>query len=284
MQSDLMRRRNVSLWKKIDSSLLIATWTQLFLLLFALVSSSPVWSSLSSGNSWYSKWSWNGWCWTNDEDCSTHHVWNFVWSKCLRVDVWCNVTDLDLGSKFILSNIQSRATLWVRETCLIVGLRPLIIILSTASLSSETYNIALESEFFVLDGMWSMFIGMTLGLVGMVLCMFDLTAADRFPRGSPLGPSVLFGAEWNTSITKSQRVRAGIPSMRQAASREMISASVELCDTEVCFLHIQLIRTNVWLPKLLKTPPDVDLESSRSPAKSESWHSHGLHCCAVFPT
>ena len=34
-----------------------------------------------------------------------------------------NVTDLDfLGSKLILSNNQSRATLLVRETCLIVGL------------------------------------------------------------------------------------------------------------------------------------------------------------------
>ena len=31
--------------------------------------------------------------------------------------------------------------------------------------------------------------------------------------------------------------------------KEMISDSVELCETEVCFLHIQLIGTNVWLPK-----------------------------------
>ena len=47
-----------------------------------------------------------------------------------------NVTDLDLGVQLTLSNNQSRATLWVRETCLIVGLRPLIIISITASLSS----------------------------------------------------------------------------------------------------------------------------------------------------
>ena len=33
------------------------------------------------------------------------------------------------------------------------------------------------------------------------------------------------------------------------ASKEMISDSVELCETEVCFLHIQLIGTNVSLPK-----------------------------------
>ena len=30
---------------------------------------------------------------------------------------------------------------------------------------------------------------------------------------------------------------AGIPSMHKPASREIISASAELCETEVCFLH-----------------------------------------------
>ena len=44
-----------------------------------------------------------------------------------------------LGSKLILSNNQSRATLWALETCLIVGLL-LIIILITAPMSSNTYN------------------------------------------------------------------------------------------------------------------------------------------------
>ena len=38
---------------------------------------------------------------------------------------------------------------------------------------------------------------------------------------------------------------AGIPSNLNPASKEMISDSVELCETEVCFLHIQLIGTNV---------------------------------------
>ena len=61
-----------------------------------------------------------------------------------------------------------------------------------------------------------------------------------------------------------------IPSNLNAASKEMISDSVELCETEVCFLHIQLIGTNVCLPKMHNVPPEVDFESSRSPAKSES--------------
>ena len=72
----------------------------------------------------------------------------------------------------------------------------MIIIQITVSLSSKTYNKALESEIFVLDGMLSMFVGMTLVcFVGMRLCMFDLTIADGFPRSSLFGTSVLFGLE-----------------------------------------------------------------------------------------
>ena len=49
--------------------------------------------------------------------------------------------------------------------------------------------------------------------------------------------------------------------MRSPASNEMISDSVELWDTGVCFLHIQLMGTNVRLPNISKTHPEVDFES-----------------------
>ena len=45
-----------------------------------------------------------------------------------------------LGSKLRLSINQSSATLWVLDTCLIVGLMPLMIILMIASLYSKMYN------------------------------------------------------------------------------------------------------------------------------------------------
>ena len=51
-----------------------------------------------------------------------------------------NVFDMDFESKLIRSNSQSKATLWVLETCLIVLLLPFMIILITASFSSNTYN------------------------------------------------------------------------------------------------------------------------------------------------
>ena len=56
------------------------------------------------------------------------------------------VNVFDSGSKLILSNNQSRATLWVLDSCLIVGLLPFIIILITASLSSNTYNKACDGD------------------------------------------------------------------------------------------------------------------------------------------
>ena len=115
------------------------------------------------------------------------------------------------------------------------------------------------------------------------LCWFDVVSRDKFLCTLPLVLLSWFGEEWNTSTTKSQRSRAGITSMRKPASREIISASVQLWATDVCFLDIQLFGTNAWLPKMHKRPPDVNVESSRSLAKSESWDNPNLHCCAVFP-
>ena len=67
-----------------------------------------------------------------------------------------------------------------------------------------------------------------------------------------------------------QKSRAAIPSMRKPASREKNSASVELCETDVCFLHIQLMGSSVWLPNMYKIHPEVDFESSRYLRQSPS--------------
>ena len=69
--------------------------------------------------------------------------------------LFVNVFDLDFGSKLILSNNQSRATLWVLETCLIVGHLPFVIILITASLSSNTYDKASWWEEAMFEGIIS---------------------------------------------------------------------------------------------------------------------------------
>ena len=101
---------------------------------------------------------------------------------------WCLVSmyrSWILESRLILSNNQSKATLWVLDTCLIVGLLPFVIILITASLSSNTYNITLEPECVPLDGTWSILVTSRLVLVvGICFRMFDWRVADKFLRGS----------------------------------------------------------------------------------------------------
>ena len=64
-------------------------------------------------------------------------------------------------------------------------------------------------------------------------------------------------------------------SLSQCDKVQFIHDSVELCETEVCFLHIQLTGTNVLLPKIHKALAEVDFESSRSPATQSA-----VLCCA----
>ena len=59
-----------------------------------------------------------------------------------------DVPDRNFGIKINRVKQQSKATLWVLDTCLIVGLRPFIILIT----ASKTYNIALEPECVTLDG------------------------------------------------------------------------------------------------------------------------------------
>ena len=57
------------------------------------------------------------------------------------------------------------------------------------------------------------------------------------------------------------------------------------------FSHPQFVSCTSFLleqmydfQKRHNVPPEVDFESSRSPAKSESWNNPSLHCLAVLPT
>ena len=126
-----------------------------------------------------------------------------------------------------------------------------------------------------------MFVGVTL------VCLTD---TDLFSRSSLLGSCVLFNSKWNISITKSQKVRAGMPFMRQPASREMDFTVLYV--SESCFkiqkqsnpinqvrvyhpssilhrsvlFHIQLFGTNVWLAKTHNVL-ELDFESPKSPEK-----------------
>ena len=134
------------------------------------------------------------------------------------------------GSKLIRSNNQSRATLWVLETCLIVGLLHLKIILMTASLSSNTYNKASCCENWTFEGTKST-------LFKTLITLWDCWCTC-FSSRQTTGFTVLswfWVAFPRTNTIRSHKSRAGIPSNLNPASKEMISASVELCETG--FLH-----------------------------------------------
>ena len=185
-----------------------------------------------------------------------------------------------MEAKLIRSDDKSRATLWVLETSLIVGLLPFTIILITASLSSNTYNKASWWEDWTFEGIKSI-------LSKSLITFWDCLRSWIVWGGEQA--SCLFNHGSHRSFRfcatiRSRKSRAGIPSNLNPASKEMMSNSAELRETEVCFLHIQLIGTNGWPPKTHNVPPEVDFESSRSPAKWESWNSHSLHCLAVLPT
>ena len=146
---------------------------------------------------------------TNTKDDSIRNVWN-----CLRVAFWCQCTWF--GSKLIWSNNQSRATPWVLETCRIVGLLPLMIILITASLSSNTYNKASWREDWTFEGTESI-ISITLIFPWDFWCF--LISLNRSPCST-----LKFERRFQrTETIRSHNSRASKPSNLNPVSKEMIS-------------------------------------------------------------
>ena len=151
-------------------------------------------------------------------------------------------------SKKILSNNLSNATLWVLDTC---------------DCWTSSFDNHLDDRFIVFKNVQ---LSLTLRRVcvgGYVIhitsrFLFSIGAVHKFPWASLLCLAVLF-VERNTSITTSQKSTTGNPSIRNPASQEMISDSVELWDTDVCFSHIQLMETKDRLPKTHKIHPRLIL-------------------------
>ena len=181
-----------------------------------------------------------------------------------------------LGSNLILSNSQSRATLWVLETCLIAVLLPFMIILITTSLSSKMYNKASLREEFTFEEIKS-----TLFRSSIFPWIF-LRDGDLY--GSPRTWSFWYVFPWRTvTIRSHNQVRVYRPFLI-LHPRKWFLILLNCAKLKFAFLHIQVIGSNVWLPKMHNVPSEGDFESSRSPAKSESWDSPNLHYFAVFPT
>ena len=166
-----------------------------------------------------------------------------------------------LGSKLIPLNNQSNATRCVPDTCLMVGLLLWIIILITASLSSKMFQRDSPWEECAFTRTWSILDKST---CVVVICLglgviFGLATVSRELVTIEFAlPCV----ERKTSITTSHRSRAGKPTIRNPASKDMISDSVELWDADVS------CTSNWWrqmfgFRKNIRLTPEGDFESSR---------------------
>ena len=68
---------------------------------FVLVSSSPVWDSLSSWDSQRNKWSWNSWSWTTEEDC-----WIITCEVSFRQIVCELILGVNVSCRFVFKTCQ----------------------------------------------------------------------------------------------------------------------------------------------------------------------------------
>ena len=177
---------------------------------------------------------------------------------------WCFVTTYSIwisGTRLILSNNQSRATQWVLDACLIVGLRPFyyhlkhgFIFLKDIQQSIGTrmchawWNVIYVGQIEISVHSWNLFPHVWLRICRQV---------------SPLALLHL----WCCWVGLGKNETLQNPNAKDQwlgfllcvnLLREKFSVTVELCETKVGFLHIQLVCTNVWLPKIHNVPPDVD--------------------------
>ena len=210
---------------------------------------------------------------TNERDGpSHHHVWSFLWLTYLRVGFWYQ--HIWFGSWgpnwfYRITNQEQLCGFLTRVSSL--DFCPWWSFWSLLRCLQKMYN---------WDSPWQDFAFVVTqstcdswSTSRSPFCLgFDVWFREEFPAAGLVGVLVLFNKR-NTSITTSHKSTACSPSSRNPTSNEMISDSVELWDTDVCFLHIQLIVTNVRLPKIHKIHPEVDFESSKSPAKTESWNN-----------
>ena len=130
-----------------------------------------------------------------------------------------------LGSKLILSNNQSNATLWVLDTCLIVKLLLLMIMVCHCFFifKDVQLRLALRSIFVCGD---VVHMRQLINVSVSLLFRFGFVISGAVSCCPWFGDSVLFD-ERNTSVTTSNESRASSPSILIPASNEIISDSVD---------------------------------------------------------
>ena len=213
MQSDLKRQRNLTTW---DRRQIHHCWSRLrhspfsfFLFLNSFRHRNTANQAEIFGAN---EERWNGQYWTNEEDYSTRHEWNYLWLGCLRFGVWsqCNGfgflwVQIDSVKQPIQSNSVGPWDMSHRGTSAFDNH------LNHGLIVVKTYNVAPAPECVVLDEMRSNVSWNDVGVLELDggLCMFGSVACNGSLRSFCLGCLILLGAEWILSITKSHKSKGG---------------------------------------------------------------------------
>ena len=182
------------------------------------------------------------------------------------------------GSKLIRSNYQPIKRNSVGPgNSLILGHHSLIVILITASLSSNTYNKASWCENWTWEGTQSIWFQT---LIIPWDRLFGPWSLSRFTTGCSVVSWVWIVFPW-TETSRSDKSRAVIVWSQSSVQRYNFS-SVELCETAVSFLHTPNFLEQMYdFPKRTMLFQKWIFESSRYPSKL-SWNSPILQCFAVL--
>ena len=177
-----------------------------------------------------------------------------LWLGCLRCALSSSRHEWECWNlKFCLSNVQSKSTR-------IFGLLPLIFILRSVSLSSNTKQLQLHTwvgryneERHIINGIKT-----------------SVTVARGLLNMKVNARRLALPASARTSLTHVHERNAGNTSSRSPASRELISA-IACCSER---LRFALTRPGTWfassIKKCTKIQPDVAFESCEFPSKDAS--------------
>ena len=241
---------------------------KLLLLVLFPASTSSTWNCVYSlKESGWKKTSKDSWCWTNEEDDSTHHGWSDLQSTCQRVGFWCQCIWFGFrGPSWSYQTTKSNATLWVLDACLIVGLLPFrvnfdhsLIVFKKVPPSFKLKrfcacdNVTDKTQFINFSVAVSRRFGGGVGALGNTVRSIPrhLTGVLHFSTVifhcllGVLGRMPYF--DHHIAWIESRDSIRSQPSIQ----RERTSDSVELWDTEVCFLQIhssweQIFDDDTW--------------------------------------
>ena len=122
-----------------------------------------------------------------------------------------------------------------------------------------------------------------LGFDSSCICLTSCDATTLFLLKDPWFHWIGFCCNGTLPEPNSKDTELGYLPSVNLHEEKLFQHLYKLSETEVCFLHIQLVGTKHVTSEMHKISPDVAFEPSKPPAKSESWNNPNLHCCAVFP-